>query len=90
MKSIENNKDMAEITEILLSVASKGPQNPKSGKTLLIDGIEYYVYLNSDSFTFCPVCTEEYVYHKYLRFIPFGWQYTDEFRAEYKSIKVIG
>ena len=80
----------SDITEILLSVASKGPQNPKSGKTLLIDGIEYYVYINSDSFTFSPVSKDEYISRKYFNIIPFGWQNTDEFRAEYKSIKVIG
>ena len=82
--------NVSNITSLLLSVASPGPQHPKSGKTLLIDGIEYYVYENSDSFTFSPVSNDEAIHRKYFCIIPFGWQNTDEFRAEYKSIKVIG
>lgn len=82
--------NVSEITKILLSVASEGPQHPKSGKTLLIDGIEYYVYVNYDSFTFCPVSDDEHIHRKYWCIIPFGWQNTDEFDATYKSIKVIG
>ena len=80
---------MSNITEILLSVANKR-QHKHNGKTLLIDGIEYIVYVNYDSFTFSPVCADEHVHRKYFCVIPFGWQNTDEFRAEYKNIKVIG
>jgi hypothetical protein len=80
---------MSDITEILLSVANKR-QHKHNGKTLLINGIEYIVYVNYDSFTFSPVCTDEHVHRKYFCVIPFGWQNTDEFRAEYKDIKVIG
>jgi hypothetical protein len=57
---------------------------------LLIDGIEYTIYITDDSFIFSPVSDDEYIHRKYFCIITFGWQNTDEFRAEYKSIKVIG
>lgn len=80
---------MSDITKILLDVANQW-QHKHNGKTLLIDGIEYTVYINDDSFSFSPVSDDEHIHRKYACIIPFGWQNTDEFRAEYKSIKVIG
>ena len=67
---------MSEITDILLSVANKW-QHKHNGKTLLIDGIEYIVYINDDSFQFSPVSDDEHIHRKYACIIPFGWQNTD-------------
>lgn len=79
---------MSDITKLLLSVANKW-QHKHNGKTLLINGIEFIVYENYDSFQFSPVSNDEYIHRKYASIIPFGWQNTDEFRAKYKNIKVI-
>jgi hypothetical protein len=79
---------MSDITDILLNVANK-MQHKHNGKTLLIDGIEYDVYITADSFMFSPVSDDEYIHREYACIIPFGWQNTDEFRANYKNIRVI-
>jgi hypothetical protein len=78
---------MNDITEILLSVANK-QQHKHNGKTLLIDGIEYTVYITYDSFMLSPV-NPELDLMKFLTIIPFGAQNSEEFRNKYKNIKVI-
>lgn len=80
--------NVSNITEILLDVANEY-QHKHNGKTLLIDGIEYTIYITDDSFVFSPVSDDESIYRKYCCIITFGWQNTDEFRAKYKNIKVI-
>jgi hypothetical protein len=76
-----------DIITLLLNIANKR-QHKLNDKTILVDGIEYIVFMDSCYFMLSPVNQELYERARHL-IVPFDKQRAEE-RLKYKSIKVIG
>lgn len=73
--------------KLLMSIANKR-NNERNNKTLLVDGIEYIVYMDTNYFSLVPV-NEELNEMARWQCVPFENEKAEAWQNKHKSIRVL-
>lgn len=76
----------SSITKLLVNIANKRNRE-RNNKTLLVDGIEYIVYMDANYFSLVPV--SEDLQNRVWQCVSFEDEKAEAWEAKYKSIRVL-